>query len=276
MVVANMKESNVKNPQSIIEDFFIIIFVKNYLMKKWLLFIFLFYFSSIYSQEFNQDQRVWFAYTGFFKVSTNWSYQVETQFRMDNELQQSQQNLFRVGALYNVSSSKHLAAGYALVNTYSNSIEDYFKENRLWEQFQYNKKWYNDKNTMLHRFRLEQRWVEQITLVDNDVKNSTTNYQNRLRYLNRNLIHLHNFNFTQEELYLVIQDEVFFTVGNNNINTNFIDQNRFFIGLGLNFKNTTRFEMGYLNHFITSSISTDVMNHTISVAIFQNLSLQKQ
>jgi hypothetical protein len=205
-------------------------------MKKLLVFVCVLIFSISFSQDFKQDQRIWFAYTGFFKVSNRWSYQVEAQFRMDNELQQSQQNLFRVGALYDISSSKHFAAGYALVNTFSNSIDDYFKENRLWEQFQSINKWHNEKNVMLHRFRLEQRWVEQLALVDNNVINIATNYQNRLRYLNRNLFHLYNFISTGNELYAVLQDEVFFTLGNNNINTNFIDQNRFLVGLGMNFK----------------------------------------
>jgi len=231
----------------------------------------LFCFSILYSQDFNQDQRIWLAYNGFFKVSTHWSYQVEAQFRMDNELQQSQQNLFRVGVLYNVSYSKHLAAGYALVNTYSNSVDDYFNENRLWEQFQYNTKWHNDKNTMLHRFRLEQRWVEQLALVDDDIKNIATNYQNRLRYLYRNLFHLYDFKSAEEELYVVLQNEIFFTLGNNTINTNFIDQNRFLVGFGLNFKNTTRFEVGYLNHYVTSSTTKDMMYHTISFLVLQNL-----
>ena len=229
--------------------------------------------SILYSQDFKQDQRIWMAYTGFLKVSNHWSCQVEAQFRMDNQLQQNQQNLFRIGAIYDISSSKHLATGYALVNTFNNSLGDYFKENRLWEQFQYYKKWHNEKNVMLHRFRLEQRWVEQQAIADNNVINSATNYQNRLRYLNRNLFHLYHFKRTDNEMYIVLQDEIFFTLGDNTINRNFIDQNRFFVGLGLNFNNTTRLEVGYLNHYVTSSIANDFMYHTISFSVLQNLVL---
>jgi hypothetical protein len=74
-------------------------------------------------------------------------------------------------------------------------------------------------------------------------------------------------------MYIVLQDEIFFTLGDNNINRNFIDQNRFFVGLGLNFKNTTRLEVGYLNHYVTSSIVNDFMYHTISFSVLQNLVL---
>lgn len=126
---------------------------------------------------------------------------------------------------------------------------------------------------MLHRFRLEQRWVEQLAIVDNNVINSDTNYQNRLRYLNRNLFHLYQFKSAGNEMYIVLQDEIFFTLGDNNINRNFIDQNRFFVGFGLNFNNTTRLEVGYLNQYFTSSIANDFMNHTISFSVLQNLVL---
>jgi hypothetical protein len=242
-------------------------------MKRLFLLVNLLFFSISFSQDFKQDQRVWLAYTGFFKMSNHWSYQAEAQFRMDNQLQQNHQNLFRVGTLYSISTSKNIAAGYALVHTFSNSLEEYFKENRLWEQFQYSKKWHNDENLFLHRIRLEQRWVEKKGPVNNEIKSITTNYQNRLRYFNRNLFHVCNFVSENASLYAIIQDEVFFTFGDNNINTKLIDQNRFLVGLGLNFKSNTRFELGYLNIYVTSPSQTDTMYHTISISVSQNLAL---
>jgi hypothetical protein len=242
-------------------------------MKRLFLVINLLYCLSSFSQDFKQDQRVWFAYTEFLKVSNHWSYQAEAQFRMDNQLQQNQQNLFRLGALYTISSSKTIAVGNALVNTFSNSMDEYYKENRIWEQFQYSKKWNNDKNFFSRRIRLEQRWVEKKDRIDNEIKSIATNYQNRLRYLNRNLFHLCNFNSENADFYAIIQEEVFFTLGNNNINTKLIDQNRFTVGLGLNFKSNMSIELGYLNNYITSPSKTDVMNHTISISVTQNLAL---
>ena len=139
-------------------------------MKKLLLLFSLLVFFFSYCQQVKQNQRVWFSYTGQYKISTHWGYHIEAQFRMDNQLQQNQQNLFRLGALYSISTSKNIAAGYALVNTFSNSLEEYFKENRVWEQFQYSKKWHNDENLFLHRIRLEQRWVEKKGPLNNETK----------------------------------------------------------------------------------------------------------
>jgi len=248
---------------------------KQFALKTLFLFISLTFFSVAFSQQTKQDQRVWFAYSGQYKVSNHWGYHIEAQFRMDNQLEQNQQNLFRIGAIYFLSETKNISAGYALVNTFSTAADDFFKENRLWEQYQVNKKWHKNKNTMTNRFRLEQRWVEKIGLVDDNVVSMGSNYQNRLRYLNRNLFHLIDLKSTNEELYFVLQNEVFLNLGDNDVNGKFFDQNRFLIGLGLNYNNHIRLEVGYLNHYITSSTSNDVMNHTVSISLIQNLMLQK-
>lgn len=244
-------------------------------MKTLYTFIALAFFTAAFSQQTKQDQRVWFAYTGQYKVSDHWGYHIEAQFRLDNELKQNLQNLYRVGAVYFLSDTKTLTAGYALVNTFSASADDYFKENRFWQQFQMNKKWHDNKNTITHRFRLEQRWVDKISLVGDDVISLGTNYQNRLRYLNRNLFHLLNFKETNEELYVVLQNEAFANIGSNKVNSKIFDQNRFLVGLGLNYNNNIRLELGYLNHFVTSSNSGNTMNHTVSISLIQNLVLQK-
>ena len=238
-------------------------------MKKILIISLLIICSNGFSQKTIQNQRAWFAYTGQYKIAEKWGYHIEAQFRLDDQLQQNFQNLFRIGGIYYLSTSKTISGGYALVNTYSQSFDEYFKENRLWEQFQYSKKWYNEKNTIIHRFRLEQRWVENLN------QDNSANYQNRVRYLNRNLFHIMNFKSTNEEIYAVVQNEVFLNLGDNKINNKFFDQNRFFVGLGLNYNNNIRLEVGYLNHFITSSTSNNVMNHTVSVSLIQNLDLRK-
>lgn len=244
------------------------------LKTKFAILLFLFC-TVVFSQQTKQDQRVWFAYAGQYKVSDHWGYHIEAQFRMDNELKQNQQNLFRVGAVYFLSDTQNVTAGYVLANTYNATADDFFKENRAWEQFQLNHKWNQNRNSMLHRFRLEQRWVEKIGLLNDQVISLGTFYQNRFRYLNRNVFHLTNLKSTQEELYAVLQNEVFLTLGQNKVNSKVFDQNRFMIGLGLNYNNNIRLELGYMNQFSTSSASNNTMNHVVSISLIQNLLLQK-
>jgi hypothetical protein len=211
------------------------------------------------------------AYTGQYKASPHWGYHMEAQFRMDNQLEQNLQNLFRIGAVYHFSEAKNITAGYALVNTYNATADDFFKENRLWEQYQVTKKW--SKDVLINRFRLEQRWVEQWSISEFDQVTSNTVYQNRFRVLNRFLWHLIQLKSEKESLYLVLQNELFVTIGQNSVNSKVIDQNRFLVVFGLNYNNTIRLELGYLNHYITSTSSNDLMNHTISISLFHNIVL---
>ena len=239
-------------------------------MKKIGIVLLLLIYNNCYSQKTVQGQRVWFAYTGQYKVAENWGCHLEAQFRLDNQLQQNLQNLFRVGGIYYLSNSKSISGGYALVNTYNASLDEFYKENRFWEQYQLNAKWNENKNTIIHRFRLEQRWVEQLA-----TESDATDYQDRFRYLNRNFFHITNLRASSEEIYAIVQNEVFMTVGNNKVNSKFIDQNRFLVGFGLNYNNNIRLELAYMNQFITSSSGNDVMNHTVSVSLLQNLDLNK-
>jgi len=155
-------------------------------------------FAFGFSQALKQDQRVWMAYVGQYKASPKWGYHMEAQFRMDNQLEQNMQNLFRVGAVYHLSESKNITAGYALVNTYSAVADDYFKENRLWEQYQITTKW--SKDILINRFRMEQRWVEQFGISELGQTASETAYQNRFRVLNRFLWHLTTLKAEKEQL----------------------------------------------------------------------------
>lgn len=224
-----------------------------------------------FSQPMKQDQRIWMAYSGQYKASPHWGYHMEAQFRMDNQLEQNMQNLFRVGVIYHLSESKNITAGYALVNTYNATVADYFKENRLWQQYQVTTKW--SKHLFINRFRLEQRWVEQFRVSEMEQITSETDYQNRFRVLNRFLMHLTQLNSDKEQLYVVLQNEFFATVGQNAVNSKVVDQNRFLVGIGLNYNNAIRLELGYLNHFITSSTAPDLMNHTVSISLFHNIVL---
>lgn len=248
------------------------LFLQEKELKK-LVVVLLLIYGNCFSQKIVQNQRVWFSYTGQYKVSEKWGYDIEAQFRLDNQLQQNLQNAFKIGGIYFLSPNENLIGGYALVNAFNTSLGKFYRENRFWEQYQFNKKWNNNKNTITHRFRLEQRWVEHLANVVDE--SNSANYLNRFRYLNRNLFHLANLRSGNEEIYAVVQDEVFLILGENKINSKLIDQNRVMIGLGLNYNNNIRLELGYMNQFTTSNSGNNVMSHVVSVSLLQNLDLEK-
>lgn len=241
-------------------------------LKHKLIFGFLLLFSIAFSQKTIHGQAVWVAYNGQYKLTEKFGAHLEVQWRGDANFEQNRQNLFRIGGMYYLNNQITLSAGYGLIKTYNQPLNDFFTENRAWEQLQYNHNWQENKNTMSHRFRLEQRFVDKIALnIDDNVVVEATNYQNRLRYLNRNLLHLFNFNNDRNKMYAIVQDELFFNLGDNKVNSNFFDQNRLLIGFGINYENTIRLEVGYLNHLVTPSSGNNIMNHNVSMSITHNL-----
>lgn len=245
----------------------------NWIIRSIIFCVFLSFYTEVNSQNKNEDQANWFAYTGQIKVHEKIGVHVEAQFRLDDNLNYSRQNLFRIGGVYHINSKLNLALGYGLINTYSPTFDDYFGENRIWQQLIYNHNWKDNKNLMNHRLRVEQRFVDRLGIENENTEVVATHYQNRFRYLNRNLIHLSNFKNSNNTLYGIIQSEVFLNIGRNKINSKFFDQNRFFTGLGIHFKEQTRIELGYMNHYLNLSSGSDLMNHTLSFSILQNLSI---
>lgn len=241
-------------------------------LKTKLVLLLVFLFSATFAQKTIHGQTVWVAYYGQYKLAKKFGAHLEVQWRGDANFEQNKQNVFRIGGMYYFNNQITFSAGYGLIKTYDTSLKDFFTENRAWEQIQYNHNWFENKNLMTHRFRLEQRFVENIVLNnDNKVIVEATNYQNRLRYLNRNVFHLFKFNNDRNKAYAIVQDELFFNLGNNKVNANFFDQNRFLVGFGINYEDTIRLEIGYLNHFTTPNLGNNIMNHNVSMSISHNL-----
>ncbi len=242
-------------------------------------FIFLFLMfcveQTVYSQKAVQEQGYLFSYLGQYKVSEKWGYHLEAQFLIDDEMRFLVQNLFRVGVLYYPSKQAQVAVGYAHSATFSAKYEDYFEENRIWQHFQHMYKWAGQKNYFINRVRLEERFIDQLGLENAVVKVVKTNYDTRLRYLNRNLFRLVRFTDNQNEFYAVIQDEFFMNFKNNESNSHFFDQNRFIVGLGINYNNIIRFETGYMNQYLNPPKGNDVVYHLISFRISHNLNFYK-
>jgi hypothetical protein len=233
-------------------------------MKKFFIVALLGITSLIYSQK-THHEGIWLAYTGQFKFSNRVGVHVEAQNRNYGLFETNIQNLYRAGLNFYVAPQTSLTVGYALVDTYNSGFGEYFKEDRIWEQLQFYHDAITDNSTMLHRFRLEQRWVESLAL--NEMV-----YQNRLRYMNRMLIHLAELK-NEKSIYGVVQNELFIPLGENKITTNFLDQNRLTLGAGINFNNKTRIELGYLNQFLNPFSDHEIINHNLSLAVFQSLNL---
>lgn len=251
-------------------------------MKKLSLFVFSFLFTSqLFAQALTatsdktlQNYQNWFVYVGQYKFSPKWGMHLDVQFRMDEEVKFAKQNLIRPGIIHYLNPKANVAAGYALIRTHNAILNAYATEHRIWEQFSYGHKLAG--TSMSHRVRVEQRFVEKLMAGKSETVSNGYFYGNRLRYMNRTVFDITKKEEARDIFYIALQDEVFANVAASDINKNFFDQNRLFVGLGIFHEKKTRLEIGYLNQYLNPNSGPNLMNHILQVSVQQNLDFSAQ
>jgi hypothetical protein len=223
----------------------------------------------------NNALKYSFGYFGHYKLSPKWGIHVDVQYRMDEKLKFTFQNVYRLGLIRYLKPDLGLVGGYAQFHTQSEAFEDYFTEHRIWEQVYYLKRF--NHRSMLYRFRLEQRFVEKLKFsASGEVETDEYNYGNRLRFYHRTTFDLTKDPDAQNVFYVALQDEVFFNVNAPEINFHYFDQNRFLFGVGIFKDKHTKLEMGYVNFFLNPSLGHNIMVHSLNFAVVQTLDFEKQ
>lgn len=221
---------------------------------------------SLQAQNISSSYNNWATYFLNYKFSNRWGIHFDTQFRGDEEFRNIKQHLVRGGIQYSLKSNIHLTIGYAHVNTFSTGFQRNLSEYRPWQQFIWQHNFTRAHNTL--RIRLEQRWSENYTISNNVLDKSEMKYGNRIRLFNRFLYDL--LKKETSTFYLALQNEFFLNFPENQFNKNLLDQNRFLLAIGI-FKNgNTRFEIGYMNQFITPSNANYSDNHILHLSVLQN------
>ena len=146
--------------------------------------------------------------------------------------------LIRTGVGYNLSDNNNnllLGYGYILSENYSGDTDDKVSvnEHRIFQQFTTKQK--IGKVGLSHRYRFEQRFVED-------------DFKMRLRYFLGINIPLQYKEDGKNPLYLSMYNEIFL-----NTESAVFDRNRVFGGLGYKFSKTLRLELGYMNQFFEHS-----------------------
>ncbi len=212
-------------------------------MKKTLLFLVLIFFAIVEckAQGPDEDQLgAWYMY--FFNTTfkeSNWGVQGDLQYRDWRGLGDREQLLLRSGITYTPKDSGvKFTLGYANISTgqFGTEIDNPVLENRIYQEALFS-------NTLLkrllitHRFRYEQRWVE-----DQD-------FRTRYRYNLFMNIPFNNATLIKNTYYMAFYNEIFIN-GERNIgdgrNVQFFDRNRTYLGLGYAINNTLRFQLGWM------------------------------
>ena len=246
----------------------------------------LFLVTTTFGQKKISDQNhAWVIYQGNHTLSKKWGLHTEYQWRRSDFYQHWQQSLLRVGLDYHLNASSFISAGYGSIITFPYGempVSHQFNEHRIWEQF-------TQKSTIgrvdiQHRYRLEQRILDNYIKSGEEFVKDGTVFRNRIRYRAMAFIPLNHKTMIDNTLFLNVNDEVFLGFGQG-IGTNILDQNRLQIALGWKFDATCMVQVGYLNQYLVKnakvSVSNTILdqaenNHTLTVGLTYNFDFSKK
>jgi Protein of unknown function (DUF2490) len=189
---------------------------------------------SLFAQH--EDTGNWIMYFGMNKVSDKFSIHTEVQYRNHTFAPVNvEQLLLRTGLNYHFSEKAFVTAGYAFIPSYvfeSEQKAPEITEHRIWQQFILTNN--IDRVKFEHRYRIEQRWV-------ND------DYKNRLRYRLMLFIPINKPKIEKGSLFVGLYDEIFV-----NTKETFFDRNRLYGALGYQFHKTSSVQIGMLHQQLSN------------------------
>jgi hypothetical protein len=222
-------------------------------------------------------------YFGNHKLNEYWGLHTEYQWRRAgreesaNIFQDWQQSLLRLGVDYFAKNQTQWTAGYGWIKTFQygdQPVSHDFNEHRIWEQFIAKNK--IGRVDLQHRYRLEQRFVEQYKWLSNDTVESSFVYRNRVRYRLMLTLPLSRKEMANNTLFLAIYDEPFLGFGKG-IGKNILDQNRLYGALGWRFNKDLNVQLGYLNQYVVKADGIKAeRNHTFQLGVSYNINFSKQ
>jgi len=204
--------------------------------------------SSLSSQESSLGN--WIIYFGNKKIDAKWNWHHEIQYRNYNAIGDLEQLLLRTGIGYNLTENNNillLGYGYILSENYILGTEDKFdvNEHRIYQQFITKQKF--GRFSWQHRYRFEQRFVEE-------------DFKCRLRYFLSVNCQLGESGRTDHYFYLSAYNEIFL-----NPDEVYFDRNRIYGGIGYRLNPKVKFELGYMNQ-VLREISRDQVNMIMSLS----------
>jgi len=203
--------------------------IKKHLLNRSLLLLLILLPVSVFSQE--NETGNWLMYFGTNKISDKFSIHTEIQFRNHTITpNNTEQLLLRTGLNYHFSEKATVTAGYAYIPSFvfdSEQKAPEVEEHRVWQQFILKNKIGRVK--FEHRYRLEQRWVNQ-------------DFRNRFRYRLMLVIPLNKPTIEKGTLFVGLYDEIFV-----NAKKTFFDRNRLYGALGYQFNKATSVQVGMMH-----------------------------
>jgi len=186
----------------------------------------------------------WFGFNSATRLTDQWSFFAQGELRTWEMASNLNETLFRFAGLYDFNPRHRAAFGYVRVDTGSfeeNRGLSNFSENRFYQEYQFKHKL--GTGSLVHRFRLEQRWLN---------AERSTDLSHRARYLLKYTKPLNSESMKPGTWYISVFDEVFIDFDSNGYWYNPIrydsglNQNRLYFGAGRELSAAANFQFGLL------------------------------
>ena len=205
-------------------------------MRKFLLFSF--YCFSLIAQAQDSNLGNWLIYFGNKQINPKWNWHHEVQYRNYDAIGDLEQLLLRTGIGMNLTENNNnllIGYGYILSENYLDDSDEKesIHEHRIYQQFITRQSF--SRVSLQHRYRFEQRFIE-------------SDFRLRFRYFLSGNVALSKPQIEDKTFYLSIYNEIFLNTEEGNV----FDRNRLYGGLGYRLNKTFRFELGYMNQFLSN------------------------
>jgi hypothetical protein len=220
----------------------------------------------------------WLMYFGNHRISNKLSLHTEYQWRRADGFKNWQQSLARIGFDYRIKDNTIVTAGYGHIITFPYGdfpVPTSFVEHRTWEQLILTHS--NGRVHFNHRYRLEQRWQENmIKDVEGKFVRDGHLYSNRMRYKFMVTVPINSTKMEVGTFFASVYDEPFISFGKN-VKYNLLDQNRLYAAIGYQFHKTGNIQAGYLNQIIIKPLGNrQEINHTIQIGLTWSMDWRKK
>ncbi len=231
-------------------------------------FILLIIFCAVRTSAQSPDQRSygqWLMYFGDNKINDQWGIHSELQLRNYFLKSNIEQTLIRVGANYYLGRLSMVTAGYAFIYTTpteGNETGSELVENRIWEQLILRHRTYNV--FLEHRYRIEQRFIENRTIDDRFL-------DHRIRYRFMALFPFYNISPSLRHYFIATYNEIFINMGRDTP-AEYFDRNRFYVAVGYQVNPKFNLQVGYLHEVIRAPNRIEpFLTHNLQLSVSFNM-----
>jgi Protein of unknown function (DUF2490) len=236
--------------------------------------------KSAFAQKHIDDQNnAWYMYFGNHKINDRWGLHTEYQWRRHDWGQTWQQSLGRIGVDFQTKQGLTLTAGYGWIVSYpygKQPIAYSFNEHRIWQQLTLKQD--VGRISFNHRYRTEQRFLEQKTYdsTANNFLKTNYNFKQRARYRFMVTVPINHSKMQDKTVFFSAYDEVFLGFGKG-VAKNIMEQNRIYLGVGYRFNKNVNVQTGYMNQFIQKADGVHAENnHNFQLSLTYNLDFSKK